>query len=133
VIFIDTGAFLGRYIAKDEHYRTSTYYWPVLEKSKERLFTSNFVLDETFTLLARRTGYAFASARARAILSSTALTILRPTKYDEIEAVILFEKYADQSVSYTDCISFVLMRSNKIEKVFTFDRHFGMAGFVIIP
>jgi uncharacterized protein len=83
--------------------------------------------------LARRTGYKFAAARARAILSSVAITILRPSKYDEIEAVKLFEKFADQSISYTDCISFVLMRSNKIERAFTFDRHFKMAGFVIIP
>jgi len=104
VIFVDTGAFIGRYIAKDEHHRVSTSSWSVLEKSKERLFTSNFVLDETFTLLGRRAGYTFAAARARAILSSSMITILRPTKYDEIEAVKLFEKYADQSVSYTDCI-----------------------------
>jgi len=133
VIFVDTGAFIGRYIAKDEHHSVSTSSWSVLEKSKERLFTSNFVLDETFTLLGRRAGYAFAAARARAILSSSAITILRPAKYDEIEAVKLFEKYADQSVSYTDCISFVLMSSNKIERAFTFDSHFGMAGFTIIP
>ena len=133
MIFVDTGAFIGRYIAKDEHHSVSTSSWSVLEKSKERLFTSNFVLDETFTLLGRRAGYAFAAARARAILSSSAITILRPAKYDEIEAVKLFEKYADQSVSYTDCISFVLMSSNKIERAFTFDSHFGMAGFTIIP
>lgn len=133
MIFVDTGAFIGRYIAKDEHHRVATSSWSVLEKSKERLFTSNFVLDETFTLLGRRAGYAFAAARARAILSSSTIMILRPTKYDEIEAIKLFEKYADQSVSYTDCISFVLMRSNKLERVFTFDSHFGMAGFAIIP
>lgn len=133
MIFIDTGAFLARYSAKDELHKTSVSSWAVLEKSKELLFTSNFVLDETFTLLGRRTGYAFAAARARAILSSTAFTILRPSKYDEIEAVKLFEKFADQSVSYTECISFVLMRSNKIERVFTFDKHFRMAGFTIIP
>lgn len=133
MIFIDTGAFLARYVAKDEFHRKATSSWAMLEKSKDRLFTSNFVLDETFTLLGRRAGYAFAAARARAILSSTAITILRPSKYDEIEAVKLFEKFADQSVSYTDCISFVLMRSNKIERVFTFDKHFEMVGFVIIP
>jgi predicted nucleic acid-binding protein len=133
VIFVDTGAFVGRYIAKDEHHRVSIGSWSVLEKSKERLFTSNFVLDETFTLLGRRAGYSFAAARARAILSSSTIMILRPTKYDELEALKLFEKYADQSVSYTDCISFILMRSNKLERVFTFDSHFGMAGFAIIP
>jgi len=133
VIFVDTGAFLAKYIAKDEHHRASISPWYALEKSKERLFTTNFVLDETFTLLGRRTGYAFAAQKARAILSSSAITILRPGKYDEIEAVKLFEKFADQSVSYTDCISFVLMRSNKIERVFTFDRHFELAGFALIP
>ena len=87
----------------------------------------------TVTLLGRRTGYAFASARARAILSSATITILRPGKYDEIEAVKVFEKYADQSLSYTDCISFVLMRSHKIKRAFTFDKHFQMAGFTSIP
>ncbi len=133
MIFIDTGAFLARYIAKDNHHGEATSSWSVLEKSKEALFTSNFVLDETFTLLGRRTGYAFAATRARAILSSERITILRPAKHDEFEAVKLFEKYSDQSLSYTDCISFVLMRSNKIERVFTFDSHFALLGFTIIP
>ncbi len=43
----------------------------------------------------------------------------------------LFEKYADQRVSFTDCISFVLMRRHKIRQVFSFDRHFELAGFVV--
>jgi len=132
VIFIDTGPFLARYIAKDEHHKKSLSTWAALEKSKDKLFTSNFVLDETFTLLGRRTGYGFAAERARAILSSSAITILRPDKYDEVEAVKLFEKYADQAVSYTDCISFFLMRSNKIDRAFTFDKHFKMAGFLVL-
>ncbi len=133
MIFIDTGAFLAKYIAQDDHHGEATSSGSILEKSKEPLFTSNFVLDETFTLLGRRTGYAFAAARARAILSSERITILRPTKHDEFEAVKLFEKYSDQSVSYTDCISVVLMRSNKIERVFTFDSHFKLLGFTSIP
>jgi uncharacterized protein len=133
LIYIDTGAFIGRYIARDDHHKKATSTWGLLEKSKEQLFTSNFVLDETFTLLGRRTGYPFAAARARSILASEAITILRPVKYDELDALKLFEKYADQSVSYTDCISFVLMRSHKLERAFTFDKHFKIAGFTIIP
>jgi predicted nucleic acid-binding protein len=39
------------------------------------------------------------------------------------------ERYADQQVSYTDCISFRLMRDHRIDTVFTFDRHFELAGF----
>ena len=36
-------------------------------------------------------------------------------------------------VSFTDCISFVLMRKRQIKRVFAFDRHFMHAGFTLWP
>ena len=45
----------------------------------------------------------------------------------------MFAKFADQQVSFTDCVSFVLMRRNRLERAFTFDRHFASAGFEITP
>ena len=87
------------------------------------------MLNETFTLLARRAGYQFAAQRARRILSSGVLTILRPIEEDEYAAVDLLEKYADQAVSFTDFVSFVLMRRHGIREVFSFDSHFARAGF----
>jgi predicted nucleic acid-binding protein len=44
-----------------------------------------------------------------------------------------FEKYADQNVSFTDCVSFVLMQKHGIRTAFSFDRHFAMAGFDVEP
>jgi uncharacterized protein len=38
-------------------------------------------------------------------------------------------KYSDQRVSFTDCISFVLMKRERVKIAFTFDRHFSLAGF----
>ena len=52
---------------------------------------------------------------------------------DELKAIDLFEKYSNLEVSYTDCISFVLMSKNRIKRVFSFDKHFELAGFKIIP
>jgi len=98
-----------------------------------RLLTSSFVLDETFTLLARRTSCSFAADRAEAIYASQALTILRPDAADEATALGLFRKLADQKVSFTDCISFALMRRHRVKRAFTFDRHFNLAGFDIWP
>ena len=95
--------------------------------------TSNFVLDETFTLLGRRAGYGFAAQRARNIYASESLTILRPTKNDELKAIDFFEKYSDNRLSFTDCVSFVLMQRNKIKRVFTFDHHFQILGFQKYP
>jgi len=42
-------------------------YWKNLQTHNERCFTSNFVLDEAFTMLGCRAGYKFAVQRARNI------------------------------------------------------------------
>jgi len=133
VIFVDTGAFVARYIRRDGHHRKARRAWAEIERNKSRCFTSSFVLDETFTLLGRRASYAFAADRARSLLRSAALTILRPEADDEEKAIDLFAKFADQEVSFTDCVSFVLMRRNRLDRAFTFDRHFGSAGFEVVP
>jgi uncharacterized protein len=133
VIFVDTGAFLARFISRDAYHRRARKAWAEIERRRDRCSTSNFVLDETFTLLARRSSYAFAAERARALLSSSALAILRPDADDEATAVDLFAKFSDQEVSFTDCVSFALMRRHRLDRAFTFDRHFAAAGFQLVP
>jgi len=133
VIYIDTGAFIARHLKRDQYNETAVTGWKDLQTKNERYFTSNFVLDETFTLLGSRAGYKFASQRARNIYLSDTITILRPDREAEIKALDLFEKYSNLEVSYTDCISFVLMSRNRIDRVFSFDKHFEIAGFTIFP
>ena len=133
MIFVDTGAFVGRYVQRDQYHEQAVHHWRRLRQERRRCYTSNFVLDETFTLLARRTTYAFAAARAQRLLESRLLTIWRPDAADERAAVNLFGKYADQNVSFTDCVSIVLMQKGHLTHAFTFDQHFSHAGFVIEP
>lgn len=133
MIFVDTGAFIARYVRRDGHHARARRVWAEIEKLRTACFTSNFVLDETFTLLGRQTSYAFAAERARAILSSKALTILRPDGEDELAALDLFDRFADQEVSFTDCVSFALMRRYRLGRAFSFDRHFLAAGFEVLP
>lgn len=133
MIFVDTGAFLARYLARDQHHAAARDAWSRLPKHPWSVHTSNFVLDETFTLLGRWAGPEFAADRAEALLSSTALAILRPDAGDELEALALFRKFGDQQASFTDCVSFALMRRHGIERAFAFDRHFVHAGFELWP
>ena len=133
MIYIDTGAFLGRYIANDQYHHRALKAWKRIANERERCFTSNFVLDEALTLLARRAGYVFAAERARIFYDSAVLTILRPDRDDEISALEYFQKYGDQKVSFTDAISFVLMRKANLKHVFSYDRHFQQAGFKVWP
>ena len=133
MIFVDTGAFLGRFLSNDQHHQTATAGWAKLREEEAPCCTSNFVLDETLTFLARRTNYQFASERGRELYSPTEARILRPTHEDELVALDWFEKYADQEVSFTDCVSFVLMKRAGIDTAFSFDRHFQRAGFSLWP
>ena len=107
--------------------------WAQVERRSERCFTSSFIVDEALTLLARRTSYEFAAERGRKLYSSTLIQILRPDRDDELAALESFAKLADQRVSFTDCVSFALMRRHRIRRAFTFDRHFVAAGFQVWP
>ncbi len=129
MIFIDTGAFLARYIEADQFHKKANELWAKIEKKERKCFTSNFVLDELATLLFRRTGAGFAETRLLNIYASSRIQILRPTKDDEITAIAFMKKYSDQEISYTDCISFCLMEKNRLDTAFTFDGHFSYAGF----
>jgi predicted nucleic acid-binding protein len=133
VLFVDTGAFLARHLQNDQYHERAIAAWKRIERRKEICATTNFVLDEFFTLLARRTTHAFAVERARAIYRSNAISILRPEREDEMSAIDLFEKFGDQAVSFTDCVSFAIMKRYRIRRAFCFDRDFAVAGFEIWP
>ena len=49
-----------------------------------------------------------AADRAEAIYSSSSFQILYSDREDESQAIGLFRKFADQRVSFTDCVSFTL-------------------------
>lgn len=122
MLFIDTGAFVARYVQKDQFHIEATRKWTAI--AGRRLFTSNHIVDETITLLSRKTNHPFALDKGRRILASKAITILRTDAEDEFRALKFFEKYADQKVSFTDCLSLSLIDRHKLSTVFTFDEHF---------
>ena len=133
MIYIDTGAFLARHLSKDQYHRQANLFWNSIREKSEICMTSNFVLDEAFTLLGRRAGYGFAAQRARNIYASESITILRPSIEDELKAIDFLEKYSDHRLSFTDCISLVLMHNRYIKREITFDHHFQIVGFQTYP
>jgi uncharacterized protein len=133
LIFVDTGAFIARYVQRDQHHDHALPVWKRIEREKERFCTSNFVIDELATLLARGSNYSFAAQKISSLYESEVITILRPSGAEEQRALEFFVKYADQEVSFTDCVSFALMQAHRITRVFCFDRHFDLPGFARVP
>ena len=132
MIFVDTGAFLGRYLVNDQHHAEAVSLWEKVRADRERCVTSNLVLSETITLLGRRASHKFAAEKAKLIYASSNFEIMRPTDKDEHNALQWFDKFADQEVSFTDCVSFALMRKARLQGAFSFDQHFERAGFKLL-
>jgi len=126
--FADTGAFLSLFHGNDQHHREALVLWPLVERP---VLTSNLVLAELAKLLSHRMGYPFAIACIADIYDSPRFRILPSTRADEIASLDWMRKFADQGVSFTDCVSFALMTRYRIRTAFSFDRHFLLAGFQI--
>jgi predicted nucleic acid-binding protein len=90
------------------------------------------VIDELATLLGRIAGYRYAADHIDDLYASESIDVLPSTRDDEVEAIRWMRKYADKEISFTDCVSFAIMRRTGIRLVFTFDRHFRAAGFQIV-
>ncbi len=131
-LFVDTGAFLAKEIAADQHHEAATAFWRQIGEDRPRLYSSEHILDETATLLARRTSYAWAAQWGCDVLSA-GIEWLPSERQDLLEAFGLMRKFADQGVSFTDCVSFVLMKKNGLRNVFGFDGHFSAAGLRVWP
>jgi predicted nucleic acid-binding protein len=130
MVFADTGAFIAYHVERDQYHEVGSEIWEGLRRVP--VVTTNHVFNETLTLLARRIGYATAAAIAEQILGSATIDILYASEEDVRGAIHYFRKFADQRVSFTDCISFAVMKRHRLHTAFTFDRHFLNAGFRVI-
>jgi len=97
------------------------------------LYTSNYVIDETLTLLRIHCGHTVAVESRKSLEASKLVRTLWVTEALEAAAWKIFEKHADKDFSFTDCTSFALMQAEAIRNAFTFDQHFSQYGFAAVP
>ena len=131
MIFLDTGPLLARRLPRDSYHERALLGWDRWAKTNERLVTSNFVLGELSSLLSRHAGMTSAIDYWHDLLEAPRLDIIRADSGEELLAMGLMEKIGDPDISFTDYLSFAIMRKRHIRQAFTFDRHFAKAGFEI--
>jgi len=104
---------------------------------KYKLITTNYVLDETYTLLLMNTGYQTTIAFKQRIDIMIASQVLEIVWIDEAianRAWQIFAKFnVDKEWSFTDCTSYAVMKQLNIAEAFTLDPHFAQMSFVKQP
>jgi hypothetical protein len=132
-IFVDSGAWLAVYDQADQYHPSAIAFWNQLRAQTVQLVTSDYVLDETYTLLKLRASLRAAVALHRMLEASQIVTVVEINSSIFQVAWNLFESYTDKAWSFTDCTSLVIMRQLKLIEAFTFDEHFRQMGFVMRP
>ena len=99
----------------------------------QTLVTTDFVVDETLTLIRFRLGLDAADTWWQQIDRSARLRWERIDSGRFERARHLFFQYRDKDFSFTDCTSFTVMREIRLTHALTTDRHFRQMGFQVVP
>ena len=130
-IFLDTAFFKALIDIRDEFHAEAVKIWRKIAKLDVKLVTTNFVLDETFTLIRVKCGLrAVMNFRESLAAGLKRMKIIRVLLCDEEKAWEWFLlNWSD--LSFTDCVSFTVMKRLGLTSVATFDNHFQKAGLRI--
>jgi uncharacterized protein len=128
--FVDTSAWFAAYVPSDPMHQVIQSAM----SSADRLVTSDYVLDETLTLLKARGHVDRAYRLGPRLLEGRATQLEYVVPADVQQAWVVFSTYRDKQWSFTDCTSFALMKRLGITAAIALDEHFEqMPGILRVP
>ena len=131
MIFVDTGAWFASVVPWDANHAAAVAW---LGQNQETLITTDYILDETLTLLRVRKQSDRALALGEQLFSQQLAELYLLQEVDLHEAWRVFRDFADKEWSFTDCTSKVAMETLGLKTAFAFDQHFRQFGTVqVVP
>ena len=129
MIFVDTGAWYALTVPDDPHHLQANAF---AETRRDDRVTTDYVLDETLTLLKARNEFKRALKLGLELLDERWCELEYVVPADVRGAWVLFERNRDKGWSFTDCVSRVGMERREIAEAFAFDHHFRQFGDGIV-
>ena len=132
-VFADTAGWMACADSADPTHRAATTARDAWLEQGGVFITTDYIADETLTLIRLRLGHPAAEAWWRQVDSSSRVRWepITPARLEKARG--LFFRYHDKEFSFTDCTSFVVMRELKLREVLTTDHHFAQMGFLLKP
>ncbi|HYV41512.1 MAG TPA: PIN domain-containing protein [Thermoanaerobaculia bacterium] len=132
-LFVDTAGWMACADEADPAHHRALQSRDTALKSESVLVTTDYVIDETLTLIRIRLTLAAAEGWWAQLEGSSRLRWewIGMARADKARAV--FFRHRDKSYSFTDCTSFVVMKELKLKQALTTDRHFRQMGFEVLP
>lgn len=135
-IFVDTSGWVAITDSKDKNHVAATKFMVEIAR-KSSLVITDYILDEAYTLLLMNAGHATTVKFKEKLDIMCQQGIVSIHWVDEAtlnNSWAVFEKFnVDKRWSFTDCVSYAVMKELDITEVFTFDHHFSQMGFLRVP
>ena len=129
-LFIDTGGFYALMVSNSPGHNKAREIMTNAERVRRPLVTTDYIVQETATLLVARRQRRIVEPFFERTITSQSLTTYWITPERFADARRLMRKFDDQPFSFTDCVSFVLMRELALTDALATDSHFRTAGFI---
>lgn len=129
MIFVDTAAWFALSVPADpDHTRVRDWF----ASNTRPLVTTDYVVDETLTLLRARGKNAAALTMGNVLLNGNLASIHKVNLMQILAAWELFQKCADKDWSFTDCVSYVVIQELGVATAVSLDKHFRQFGLVTV-
>ncbi len=132
-VFVDTAGWMAMADSADPLHSTTQRERDACLRSGATLVTTDYVMDETLTLIRMRLGLRAAADWWDQVEASSRVRWewIDPLRAEKARR--WFFEWEDKRFSFTDCTSFVVMKELNIRRALTTDRHFPQAGFEQLP
>ena len=127
--FLDTSGLFAILAKPDPAHLPAIEWLARARAAKASAVTTDYILDETATLLKSRGRPDLIPTLFNFISSSSALRVewIGRDRFETARQFLL--RHNDHEYSFTDCTSFVVMRELQVTHALTTDKHFREAGF----
>ncbi|MGH9755991.1 MAG: type II toxin-antitoxin system VapC family toxin [Blastocatellia bacterium] len=129
MIFVDTGAWFAMTVPSDQDHIAVAQCF---SQSVARLITTDYVIDETLTLLQARGYSERALALGEEFFNGSIAEIYYLDEDDVRAAWEVFRRYEDKKWSFTDCASKAIMERLRITQAISLDHHFRQFGNIVV-
>ena len=129
--FVDTSAILALADRDDRFHGAAADLWIQWIIERPQIVTSNYVVLESIALMQSRLGMEAVRTFHRELLPVLQVEWIGPDIHRRAITALLTANR--RRLSLVDCTSFELMRQLRIERVFSFDRHFSERGLTRVP
>jgi uncharacterized protein len=138
-IFVDTWGWLTLHDKRERRHEELKTYCLLMEDQGIRWLTTDYVFDETFTILFRRLAADRAKVAVELLqdMERKGFLVVERIGAERFEKAVQFRfKFLDKpDISFTDLTSMVVMDELKIRTIITADGHFMHSGkgFQVVP